>query len=69
MNQLTHENTETTKSIKILAKSNYGNIQYYPACSNSEKFLSLTHKKTFNMSDLKTIESLGYIVLVSGQIK
>lgn len=55
-------NTEPTISIHI--RDVYGKPTAYPACPTAEKFAALTGTKTLTPRDLKTIQSLGYTLVV-----
>lgn len=45
-------------------KTHYGTQYIYPACDTARKLASLTGKKTFSHSDIKTIKYLGYSINV-----
>lgn len=50
--------------IHIEVKISYGVKLAYPACEVGKAFSRLTGKKTFNHSDLKEIETLGFKIEV-----
>ena len=48
--------------VKITKREIYGVVRYYPANYTANKFLELTHKKTFDIHELATINRLGFTV-------
>lgn len=56
-----------SNTITVQIKNVYGNRTIYPACPTSQKFANLTGKKTLSTGDIRTIESLGYAVVVAAQ--
>ena len=46
----------------LKAKTVYGKVLVYPYCDESNLLLKLTKKKTFDSSDLLTIQRLGYFI-------
>lgn len=51
-------------TLLITVKNVYGNELIYPANETAEKFAQLLKKKTFDTSDLKKIQDLGFTIAV-----
>jgi hypothetical protein len=49
--------------ITVFIKSVYGNDLIYPACPKAQTFAELIGKKTFSLSDLAKIRTLGFEVV------
>lgn len=52
----------TKQVVTFKEKSVYGKILIYPACDKANIFAGLIGGKTFTISHLSLIESLGYTV-------
>lgn len=61
----TQDLTPDTRVIFVRTKNVYGNELIYPACDDSNAFAQLIGKKTFTVSDLRIIKSLGYSVAMA----
>jgi|TARA_R110000823_G_C15725656_1_gene479173 hypothetical protein len=48
---------------KVEARNVYGKELYYPANDRAQTFLKLTGKKTFDKTELKIVEQVGYNVI------
>ncbi len=52
------------KIMTIELKNVYGKPMAFPVCETAKLFSKLTGRKTFSLSDIKTIKQLGYTVAV-----
>lgn len=53
------------QTITIAIMNAYGNEFIYPVCYKAILLARLAGKKTFSKNDIKTIELLGYSVIIS----
>ena len=56
-------------SVLVNVKNCYGNILYYPACSNARVFAEIAGSKTLTADTMRKIKKLGYnVTSVTSQI-
>ena len=51
-----------TRVMLVRIKNVYGNELIYPACGTAQTFANLIGAKTFNKTQLRMIQSLGYTI-------
>lgn len=55
----------TNKNIKIEARNVYGNQTLYVVSEHAEAIKQLTGKRTIDKSDIRALESLGFMVTMN----
>lgn len=61
-NVIASHTESATRVLLVRIKNAYGNELIYPACETAQTFANLIGAKTFNKTQLRLIQSLGYTV-------
>lgn len=54
--------SDSMNLVEVEVRNVYGNATIYPANAQAAKFAMLAGKKTFSISDLEIIKSLGFVI-------
>ena len=64
MDSVSNSIHEVTMQITVLAKNNYGQVMFYPACELADKFARLFGQKTLTRANLEKIKDMEVAVVI-----